>query len=169
MRLLATLSLCLVLTLPAQAQLAYDQPQARFLNYVQQTYGVGLVNCSITNQNDSNLASEITFPAGTPTNTQNAIIADAQTNYAVWGGWTPLPVPDYSGFKHDVLTNPQAVQYPYALLCATLVSDPSLSYNDRKTLASACAVWLTAAYPSQATAIINQLLTYANNRHLPLQ
>ena len=162
------LTAALLLVKPVFAQTALDIPQQRFLQYVQQTYSVNLVNCSIQSASDQNIASEIVFPNGTPTATQNSIITDATTNAAVWGGWTPLPVPDYAGFRHDVLTNASAQGFPLALLCAFLVSDSSLSYSDRKTLATACATWITATYPAQATAIINQLKAYALARNLPL-
>lgn len=147
-----------------------DNPQARFLTYVQQTYGINLQECSITDQTDANLASEITFPDNTPQNTQNSIIADAQTNYAVWGGWVPLPLPDYVNFRHDCLTDTTISNQPISLLCSIMLADSSLSFNDRKTLAVKCKAAMIATYGATPGANgYNAMNTYAINRKLPIQ
>lgn len=89
-------------------------------------------------------------------------------NPAPFGGWTPLPIPDYDRFKHDVITDPNAASFPFVLVMALALAEPSLNYADRKTLASKFTPVILAAYPTQGPAILSTIANYAANRNLPL-
>jgi hypothetical protein len=82
-----------------------DNPQARFCQYVQTQYGITLLNCSVLAATDTNIASEITFPPNTPSATVAAVISDAQSPPAAFGGWTPIALPDLVNFKETMLAD----------------------------------------------------------------
>jgi len=109
-------------------------------------------------------ASSLTF-SNTATAAQKQLVeSDANTF-----DFTSYPIPDYAGFKHDCLTDPNAPNFPIAVLYCLLLADPTLTYQDRKALASIASTQITDAYPSQASAIFTQVLKYATARNLPLQ
>lgn len=147
------------------AVIIYDDPKVRFKTYCDVLFGPGVVGPP--NGIYGQPGFSLVFGAGVSQAIKDQVQALADSP-AVWGGWTPLPVPDIAGFRHDVITDPSASQYPLALLMAVLVSDPSLNYADRKAFAVHCQGWITTSYPTAATAILTALNNYAVNRNLPL-
>lgn len=157
--------------MPAQPEtpIGFDNPQTRFLNYCTAQFGNGVViACSVQGPNDPNIASEISYAPNTPQVTIDAVTNVATKTPTVFGGWSPIALPDTDGFRHDVITDPNAPNFPLALLLAYVVSDSSLSYADRKTFYALASQWVTQAYPTQAPAILAQLQTYATNRWVPI-
>lgn len=152
-------------TASPETPIGFDNPQSRFILYCNQTFGNGVVaGCSIQGPNDPNMASEISYGAGVSVPLQQQVLNVAQNTPAVFGGWTPLPLPDNAGFIHDVVTDPSAPQFPIALILCLAVSNPVLSYADRKAFFATASQWVLTAYPTQGPAILNAISTYATNR-----
>lgn len=151
-----------------ETPLGYDNPGSRFLDYVNLNVGKGLV-IGLTISVQDQPPTRIQFSSTATPQQQTTINNIAFSTPQVFGGWAGLPIPNYAGFRHDVITDPSAPQYPLAVLLAYLVSDSSLSYSDRKTFASVASGWITASYPAQATAIINTIKAYGVSRNLPLE
>jgi hypothetical protein len=152
-----------------ETPIGYDNPQVRFLTYCAGIYGNGVVTaCSVQGPNDPNIASEISYAPNTPQATITAVTNIAVNTPSVFGGWTPIALPDSNGFRHDCITDPNAPKYPIAMLFAYIVSDPTLSYSDRQAFYALGSAWVAAAYPTQAPAILAQLQTYATNRWIPI-
>lgn len=152
-----------------ETPIGFDNPQLRFITYCNQTYGNGtIVSCSIQGPNDPNMATEIAFGASADIPTQQACLNVAQNTPDVFGGWTPIALPDLAGFIHDVVTDPNAPKFPIALILCLAVTQPSLSYTDRKTFFATASQWVLSAYPTQGQAVLNAITVYATNRWVPL-
>ena len=147
-----------------------DNSQTRFTDYIAANFGNGVVvGCSILPSTPASaMGSLISFGDGVSVGTQASIINIAQNLATAFGGWAYLPLPDVNGFRHDVFTDPSIPQFPLALIAAIVLSDSSLTYNDRKTLAPIVANWIRNTYPSQGNAIVSALQTYAFNRYIPV-
>lgn len=103
----------------------------------------------------------VTFKAGVDQPTQTSVLA------IIAGFNWNAPPPDYNGFMSDVLANPAAVQFPYAVLAAQMLKNET-NYVNRKNLAGLLNTWLTSLYPADVANISNFLVTTANNRHMPI-
>jgi hypothetical protein len=153
----------------AETPIAFDHPSDRFITYCNLQFGAGTVTgCSVQGPNDPNMASEISFGPNVSAATQASVLNIAQNTPSTFGGWAPIALPDLEGFLHDVVTDPNAPQFPLALVMCIALASPSLSYTDRKNFASTAATWVRNAYPSQANAVLAAINTYATNRWVPL-
>lgn len=144
----------------------YDDPEARFKAYCDILFGPGVVG--LINGTHGQGDFSITFGTGVSQTVKDQVMLLADTNTSVWGGWAPLVVPDYVGFKHDIITHPSAAQYPIAIIMAFAVAEPTLNYADRKTAASKLGDAILAAYPTQGANILSVIQAFAVARNLPL-
>lgn len=150
--------------------IGFDNPQVRFIEYANGTYGNGtVVGCSI--QPDTppkDMPPLISFGSGVDQATQDAVINVAENTPEVFGGWQPIAIPDVAGFTHDVITDPMLSQYPLALQMAFGISAPDLTFSDRKNFTGKATAWVNEAYPQQGPALISLINTYAVNRWVPI-
>lgn len=144
-----------------------DDPRQRYTTYCNNLYGNDtVIRCTVplANPDPAQMASQISFGFGVPAATQQACLNVAENTPAIFGGWSPLPIPDTLGFIHDIVTDPSAPQFPIALVLCLAIASPSLSYADRKTFFSTASQWVLNAYPTQGQAVLNAISTYATNR-----
>jgi hypothetical protein len=80
---------------------------------------------------------------------------------------TPGPSANYTGFLNACYTNASAAQYPIALVYCQAFAQPGLTQAQLQTLVTTGSAAITAAYPAQATAIINQIGAYLTQFNIP--
>ena len=111
---------------------------------------------------DSSIPELIFLSSATPA--QIATIQAAAASF----DWTGATLPDYQGFLTDCQTDPNAPNFPEVLIYCAAIANPVLTTTQRKALITSAVTYITAKYPAQATAIINQVKAYADARNVPL-
>jgi hypothetical protein len=96
--------------------------------------------------------------------TINSLIA----NPSLFGSWTPTPA-DYVSFLLNCYDDPQAVNYPVALIYvqAIAASAQQMTTAQLNALLSAAQTAVETAYPSQASAIIAKVKSYMTANNIP--
>ncbi len=137
---------------------------ANFISYLQQN-GLPYQYVHITGTNPSDPQWSITYGPQV-TQAQKDSIANLIANPAPFGTWNPT-FADYNGFLTDCLTDSNAPNYPIALIYCSALANSAITGAQRASVITAAQTSIKANYPSNATAIINQIAAYMTARHIP--